>query len=128
MIYHSVASPLALGQRLLLTLHENVIERIVADRLRQALDPLLLVLLSRRRHAIHRVLSLHNFTFRVGFTGFYNVRATARVQLKAVRLIPILYLPYGDILQWNNATRFLVGRVLEIVQAVVVQDEPSAFP
>lgn len=51
---------LAFGQRLLFALHENVVERIVADRLRQALDPLQFVLLGGRRHSVDGMLALHH--------------------------------------------------------------------
>lgn len=51
---------LAFGQRLLFALHENVVERIVADRLRQALDPHQFVLLGGRRHSVDGVLALHH--------------------------------------------------------------------
>ena len=35
---------------------------------------------------------------------------------------------YRDVLKWDYSSRFLVGRELEVVQAVVVQDEPPPFP
>ena len=35
---------------------------------------------------------------------------------------------YLDILERDNSSRLLVGRVLEIVQAVVVEDEPASLP
>ena len=36
--------------------------------------------------------------------------------------------PYRDVLKGDYSSRFLVGRELEVVQAVVVEDEPSSLP
>lgn len=51
---------LTLAERLLFPLYQNVVERIVAYGLRQALDPFLLILLRCGRHAINSVLALHH--------------------------------------------------------------------
>lgn len=51
---------LTLAERLLFPLYQNIVERIVADGLRQALDPFLLILLRCGGHAINRMLALHH--------------------------------------------------------------------
>ena len=38
---------------------------------------------------------------------------------------PIRDLPHPDVLQGDDAPRLLVRRELEVVQAVVIEDEPS---
>ena len=35
---------------------------------------------------------------------------------------------YRDVLKWDYSSRFLVGRELEVVETVVVEDEPSSLP
>ena len=35
---------------------------------------------------------------------------------------------HRDVLKGDYSSRFLVGRELEVVQAVVVEDEPSSLP
>lgn len=45
-----------------------------------------------------------------------------------MRLISILDLPDLDVLQWNDAARLLVCGVLEVVEAIVVEDEPAPLP
>lgn len=51
---------LAIGQRLLFPLDQNVVEGIVADGLGQALDPLLFVVLGRRGHSVNGVLAFNH--------------------------------------------------------------------
>jgi hypothetical protein len=45
-----------------------------------------------------------------------------------MRLIAIGDLTHRYILQWNDATRLLVRGVLKVIQAIIVQDEPTTFP
>lgn len=35
---------------------------------------------------------------------------------------------YRDIFQWDDSARFLISCVFEVVQAVIVEDEPSSLP
>lgn len=56
----SVNRSLALRERFLFPLNENVVEWIVADRLGQAFDPLLFVVLCRCRHSVNGVLAFNN--------------------------------------------------------------------
>ena len=53
---------------------------------------------------------------------------TGSVELEAVRLVSILDLPDLDVLQWNDAAGLLVRGVLEVVEAIVVEDEPAPLP
>lgn len=45
-----------------------------------------------------------------------------------MRFAAIMNLAHRYILQRYNATRLLIGGVFEIVQAIVVQYEPTSFP
>lgn len=40
----------------------------------------------------------------------------------------ILSETYRDILQWNDSTRLFVSRIFEVIQAVVIEDEPTSLP
>ena len=73
------------------------------------------------------MLTFHHLALRVSLARLDELGAGC-VQLKAVVLLPVLGLAYLDILQRNDATRFLVRRVLKVIQAVVVQDEPATLP
>lgn len=68
-----------------------------------------------------------DFSFAVGFACLDELGAGG-VKLEAVRLVSILDLPDLDVFQGDNAARLLVRRVLEVVQAVVVEDEPAPLP
>ena len=50
------------------------------------------------------------------------------VQLEAMRLVSILHLSHLNVLQRDDAEWLLVGRVLEVVETVVVQYEPPSLP
>jgi hypothetical protein len=50
------------------------------------------------------------------------------VKLKAVWLLSVLSLPNLDVFQRNDPPRLLVCSVLEVVEAVVIQDEPPPLP
>jgi hypothetical protein len=45
-----------------------------------------------------------------------------------VRLASIGHLPDPDVFEGNDSSRLLVGGELEVVEAVVVQDEPASLP
>lgn len=68
-----------------------------------------------------------HLSFGVSLARLDNV-VTGRVQLKTVWLASILHRSHLDILQRYNTAWLLVSRVLKIVQAVVIQNEPSTFP
>lgn len=35
---------------------------------------------------------------------------------------------YLNVLQWNNSSWFFIGGVLKVIEAVIVEDEPSPLP
>lgn len=74
-----------------------------------------------------------------GFSTFDNFSLAVRlarldelgaggVQLEAMRLMSILHLSDLNVLQRDDAARLLVGRVLEVIETVVVQYEPPSLP
>lgn len=103
---------------------------------------------------IHCTNATTHLALRIGFARLDNIRTAARVQLKAMRLITVLNLTHlrsqnenekvaklplpkspsirfdthRNVLQRNDAPRLLVRRILEIIQTIVVQNEPAAFP
>lgn len=74
------------------------------------------------------MLALDDFPFRVRFTCLNKIGAPARIQLKTVLLLSVRTFPHRNVLQGDDASRFLVRRVLEIVQTVVIEDEPPPLP
>lgn len=74
-----------------------------------------------------KVRTFDDFSLAVGFARFDELRASG-VELEAVRLVPVLDLPDLNVLEGYYAPRLLVRRVLEIVQTIVVEDEPSSLP
>lgn len=111
-----------------LPLRQHIVERIMADGFAQPQHPIRLFIFAAGGHPVNRVLSLHHFALGVRLARFDEVRTAAGVQLEAVLLLAIARLPHGDVLQRNDAPGFFVRRVLEVVQAVVVEDEPATFP
>lgn len=63
----------------------------------------------------------------VSLAGLDEVRSRG-VELQAVRLVSVGRLAHQDVLQRDDASRLLVRRVLKVVEAVVVQDEPASLP
>ena len=98
------------------------------SKLPDAGDPVVLLLLSGCRHAVHRVLALHHFALRVRLAGLDEVVASGGVQFEAVGFVAVLHLAHLNVLQRNDSARLLVRRVLEVVEAVVVEDEPAPLP
>ena len=45
-----------------------------------------------------------------------------------MRLAPVRHLPDTDIFQGDDSPRLFVRREFKVVEAVVVQDEPTALP
>ena len=45
-----------------------------------------------------------------------------------MRLAPVRNFPDPDVLERDDAARLLVGGELEVVEAVVVEDEPAPLP
>lgn len=119
---------LSIQLRFPFTISQHIIERIVTDALRQSLNPLFTFLIAARTHTIYGVFSLHNFTFWIRFTGLYKVCSATSVQLETKLFLSIGTLADGDIFQRNDSPRFFVSGVFEVVEAVVIEYEPSAFP
>lgn len=113
---------------LTLTMRQHIVEGVVTYALRQSFHPIALLLFAARGHSVNRVLTFHHFALTVSLARFNKVRTTARVKFEAVLLLSVRALPHRNILQRNNAPRLFVRCVFEIVQAVVVQDEPAPLP
>ena len=45
-----------------------------------------------------------------------------------MRLAAVRDLPNSNIFKWNDPSRFLVCGELEVIEAVVIQDEPASLP
>lgn len=109
-------------------------ERVVADRLVQAGDPLLLLLLGRGRHPVDGVLTFHHLTLAVGFARLDDVGPAAGVQLEAVRFAPVRYLAHlqrfggkeGRKREFKNKEFKLIGCDNAMLQYNV--DLPQCFP
>ena len=74
------------------------------------------------------VVPLHHGARAVGLAALDDV-GHLRVDLED-KLLAVLVLarPHPDVLQGDDALGHILGRVLEVVQALVVQDEPSSLP
>lgn len=94
----------------------------------QSLHPLLPFLVAAGRHPVHGVFPFDDFAFRISLAGFDEVRTAASVQFEAKLFLSVGALSYRNVLERNDTTRFFVGRVLEIVEAIVVEDEPTPLP
>lgn len=91
------------------------------------------------------------FALRICLAGFDDLGAAASIQLKAVRLafigdfaladLKVIRLrleaanevgrgrvTHRDVLERDDAARLLISRVFEVVQAVVIEDEPPPLP
>lgn len=110
------------------TICQHIVERIVTDTLSQSLHPLLSFFITARRHSIYSVFTLDDLTLRVSLAGFDKVRTATGVQFEAELFLSIGTLAYRNVLQGYDAARFFVRGVFEIVKAIVVEDEPAAFP
>lgn len=110
-----------------LAFRQQVIEGVVTDTLPHALHPLFPLFLRGGTHSVHRVLTLHNLTLAVSLTGLDKVRGGG-VQFETVTLLTIMDLPHFDILQRDNPSGLLIGGVFEIIETVIVEDEPSSLP
>lgn len=119
---------LATCNRFLFPLHQNVIKRVVANRLCQTLNPFLLVFCRCRRHSIHGMFSLNNFSLRIGFARFYYVCTATRIQFKTMRFTSVLNLTHTYIFQRDYASWLFIGGIFKVIQAIVIQYEPSSFP
>lgn len=100
----------------------------MTDALSQSLHPLLPFLVTTRRHPVHGVFTFDDLTFRISLARFDEVRAATRVQFETKLFLSVGALAYRYVLQGDDAARLLVGGILEIVEAVVVEDEPATFP
>lgn len=100
----------------------------MTNALRKSVHPFSPLVLATSRHSVHGVFALDDFTLRVSFARFYKFGTTASVQFEAVLFLTVTTLAYRNVFQWDDTSRFFVCRIFEIVQAVVVQDEPSSFP
>jgi len=100
---------------------------LALEEILDALDPIVLLLLGGGRHPVHGVLPLNHLAITVGLAGLDHLVARAE-ELEAVLLTSVSHISDRDVLKWDNSSRFLVGRELEVVEAVVVEDEPSSLP
>lgn len=119
---------LATCDRFLLPLYKYIIEGIVRYRAHEHFHPFLFVFVGGRRHSIHGMFAFDNLTLGIGFTRLYDISTTARIQLKAMRLTSILYLTHTYILQRDYTARLFIGGIFKVIQAIVIQYEPSSFP
>ena len=56
------------------------------------------------------------------------LRVDLKGPLSLAVLAPVLHRPHSDVLQRDDALGNVLGGVLEVIQAPVVQDKPAALP
>jgi len=100
----------------------------VADTLSDTRYPVIFFFHRSGGHSVDCVLAFHHFALRVGFAGFDEVVAASRVQFETVGFVAVLNFTNLNVFQGNDSSRFFVGRVLEVIEAVVVENEPAPLP
>ena len=74
------------------------------------------------------MVSLDHRPIPVSFTSFDDFRHF-RVDLKHKLLsVTILYGAHANVLQGDDALGYVLGRVLEIIKAPVIEDKPATLP
>lgn len=108
---------------------QHVVKRILAYTLLDASYPFVLFFCCGCRHSINIVFAFYNLPLLVNLAGFNDVLPRGK-QLEAEGLVSLLRgnLPDRDILQWNDPLGLLIRCELEVVQTVVVKDEPPPLP
>ena len=73
------------------------------------------------------LLTFYDLALGVCLAGLDDVVAGGE-ELEAVLLAAVGRVPHPDVLEGDDAPGLLVGGELEVVEAVVVEDEPAALP
>jgi len=101
---------------------------VFPDGLLDALDPAVSILLTAGRHPVLLMVSLHHSSTTVSLASFDHIRYLG-IDFK-VKLLPILLLTLAnlDVLEGDDSLRNVFRGVLEVIEAAIVEDEPTSLP